>query len=287
MKVFFLFSFQDVGNWFRDTLQPYLAVFGQAMREFVPKLTGALFLLLLGWLIGKGLAKLVRKLLERMGVDKLAERLNRIELLSKSPIKVKPSAVTAKFLYYIVFFIFFMAAMDVLKITAVSELISGIFSYLPKLISALLVFIIGILLADFLKNIVQTACVSLNIPAAALIGNFVFYFLFINVVMIALSQAGIATSFIEENLSILLIGIVAAFSIGYGYASRPLVSNILAAHYHRKRVKVGAMIEIDGVRGEIVEMDSSCLIIAAPEGRVIIPLNKLSTDKYTLFDRPQ
>lgn len=280
----FINFFKNLGAALWKIIQPMFEEISKAMTEFAPNLLGALFLLLLGWMIGKLFARVIRKVFEKAGADKLADRLNQIELFSKSPVKLKPSAFLGKFVYYLIFFVFFMAATDVLGIQAVSDMISAIFSYLPKLISALLVFIIGVVIADFLKNIVQTACVSLNIPAASLISNFVFYFLFINVAMITLSQAGIATDFIEDNLSIILGGVVAAFALGYGFASRPLVGNFLAAYYHRNRVKIGSVIEIEGIYGEVIEIDNSTFTVKTEQGKVIVPLNKLSTEKYKLFD---
>ena len=61
-------------------------------------------------------------------------------------------------------------------------------------------------------------------PSASLISNFVFFF-FINILIVALSQASINTSFIEQNISIIIAGGVLAFSIGYGLASKDIVSS--------------------------------------------------------------
>ncbi|MCB9081066.1 MAG: mechanosensitive ion channel [Lewinellaceae bacterium] len=271
-----------------DRFTPYLKMFGEAMATFAPKILGALFLLFIGWLIGKGLARVIRKVLERIGADKLADRLNEIEIFSKSPVKFKPSQLFSKIVYYLIFFLFFMAATDVLGIEAVSLMIADIFNYLPRLISALFVFIIGVFLADFLKNMVQTACNSLNIPAGTLIANFVFYFLFINVAMITLSQAGIETEFIQDNLSIVLGGIVAAFAIGYGYASRPLLANILGGYYNRNRINIGDWISIENVSGEIIAIDNTTFSIATTgQGKIIIPLSKLSMEKYEIVQQNQ
>ena len=136
---------------------------------------------------------------------------------------------------------------------------------------------------DMLKKLVHTACASLNIPAAGLIANFVFYFVFINVAMITLSQAGIDTNFIQDNLSIILAGIVGAFAVGYGYASRPLIGNLLAAYYNKNKVKVGDTIAIDGVKGKVIELDNSTMTLEADDRKIVVPLNKLSSEKYEIF----
>ncbi|WP_421797436.1 mechanosensitive ion channel family protein [Haliscomenobacter sp.] len=278
-----LLSFMD---WFNNLYNKYKPAFDKYSNDliaFVPKFIGALLLLFLGWFLGRMISRFFQKLLERIGADKLGDRLNQIDFIARSPVKLKPSIMVGKFFYYVIFIFFFMAATDTLGITAVSEMISKIFEYLPRILSALVVFVIGILFADMLKKLVHTACASLNIPAAGLIANFVFYFVFINVAMITLSQAGIDTNFIQDNLSIILAGIVGAFAVGYGYASRPLVGNLLAAYYNKNKVKVGDIISIDGVKGKIVAMDNSTMTLDADDRKIVVPLNKLSSEKYEIF----
>lgn len=249
---------------------------------FLARLLGALLVILFGRLMAKGMGKGLTKLFKRVGIDKLADRLGQIDLFRKSTIKVTPSEVIGKVIYYIIFFVFIWIATDMLHIAALSDMISRVFDYLPVLTSALIVFIAGVFLADFLKKIVLTATKSLNIPAANLIANLVFYFLFINVAMITLAQAGIQTESIEDNISIILAGIVAAFAIGYGYASRPVLSNMLAAYYNRNRIQIGDHITIEGIEGKVLKMDNTTFTLETASKLVVFPLHKLITERYEL-----
>ena len=244
----------------------------------VPNLLGAFAVLIIGLIVSKMSRRLVRKMLQTIGADRLAERLNEIELLSNNNIRLIPSKLLSTVVYYFLLFIFVVAATDILNIEVISVLVGDILNYVPVVISALAVLVIGLFISDFLKNIVKTTCDSLAIPAAGLISNIVFYFLFLNVVMIALAQAKIDTGFIQDNLSIILAGIVFAFAIGYGFASRNIVANFLASFYNKGKVSIGDNVEIDGVAGKVIAMDSSTITLDAKDRRVIIPLSKL-TDK--------
>lgn len=266
-------------------LDQLIQTLGEQSALFVaslPKVLGALALVIFGRWISRAISKLVKKMLEKIGVDRLADRLNSIDLLNKSSFDIKPSQIIQKVIYYFLFFIFILVATDVLGMQPVTDMMNRILNYLPSLVSAFMVFIVGLLLADFLKRIVYTTCTSLGLPAAGLIANVVFYFIFLNVAMITLSQAKVETSFIEENLSIILGGVVLAFAIGYGYASRPILANLLSAYYNKDRINIGDGIAIEGVEGEIVEMDNSCFTVQTGEIKTIIPLHKLSTEKYQL-----
>lgn len=251
----------------------------------IPNLLGAIVIFIIGWLLARIIAKLVRRFLVTIGADRLAERLNEIDIVYQNNIKVVPSILLSKLTYYLLMFIFVIAATDVLNMPVISDLISDVLNYVPVLISAVLVLVVGLLACDVLKNIVKTACDSLAVPASGLIANFVFYFLLINVVLIALSQAKIDTDFIQDNLSILLAGVVLAFSIGYGFASRSIVANFLASFYNRGKIQVGDTIEIDGVSGEVISMDSGVMTILSDGREVMMPLSRITTEKVIFLKK--
>ncbi len=264
-------------------VEELLIKFGAA----VPKFLGALIVVLIGWIIARLTAKFTKRVLKTIGLDKLTERLNEIDIVYRSKIRIVPSVLLSKLLYYVLFFIFIIAATDVLGMEAISNLMSDLLNYLPHLFSAFLVFIAGILIADFLKGVVLTTCNSLGIPAANIISNVIFYFLFLNVVMIALSQAKIDTEFIQDNLSIILAGVVLAFAIGYGFASRQIVANFLSSLYNKEKIKIGDMIGIEGVKGEVIEIDNSTFTILSENKKIIIPLSKLSSENIEIYKRAE
>jgi small-conductance mechanosensitive channel len=75
-----------------------------------------------------------------------------------------------------------------------------------------------------------------------------------------------------------------AFAIGYGAASKPLLSNILSGYYNRNKIQVGDTIKIDEVEGIVVAIDSGSFTIKTDEKTwVTLPLNKLTTEKYALI----
>ncbi|MCB9293131.1 MAG: mechanosensitive ion channel [Lewinellaceae bacterium] len=253
----------------------------------IPNLIGALAIFIIGLIVSKVAARFIRRILVTIGADKLAERLNQIEIVYKSNIQLVPSVLLSKVIYYFLLFVFVVAATEILNMPVISQLMSEILNYIPVLISALAVFVVGLLISDFLKNMVKTACDSLGIPASGLISSVVFYFLFLNIAMIALSQARIDTEFIQDNLSIILAGVVLAFAIGYGFASRNIVANFLASFYNKGKVNVGDTIGIEGVKGKVLRMDNSSIVLAVDGREVLIPLSKIASEKVDVFERAE
>lgn len=250
----------------------------------LPNFLGALLVLLVGWMAARTLRRLFRRLLAATGIDKLAENLNAIDLVQRANIQLFPSKLLSSILYYLLMLIVAMAATELLGMPQVSQLMTDIINYVPNLITALIVLVLGLLFSDFIKNLVLTACRSLGIPSANLIANVVFYFLFIAVAMSALGQAKINTEFIQSNLTVLLGGAVLAFSFGYGFASKDMMANFIASFYSKSKVQVGDRIRIEEVEGEVISVGNTSITIKATDRQIIIPLSKLTSENVEIFD---
>ena len=132
-----------------------------------------------------------------------------------------------------------VGAAELLQMPAISNLVSGFFNLIPKLMVGFIILVFGILLSDAIRGIVETTLTSLGLPSAKMISSFLFYFLFINVVISAIAQAEINTAFLEQNISIVIGGGILSFAIGYGMASKDSVSNFLASFYANGKVAIG------------------------------------------------
>ncbi|MBL7776593.1 MAG: mechanosensitive ion channel [Saprospiraceae bacterium] len=251
--------------------------------EAAPKLLFALLILLIGRIVAGAVRKVVRRVLASLQVDRLAERLNEIDLVQRTGMKIQISGVVAQMIYYVLMLGFIIFATDMLGIPAITDMVRDVIDYLPALFSAFVLFLLGLFLADMVRGLVLTTCQSLGIPSAKMIASAVFYFLFITIAVSALSQAKISTGFIASNLTVVIGALALAFAVGYGLASRDLVANYLAGHYNRNKVRIGDEISIGGARGKVVMIDSTSLILQTPERAIIVPLNKMTTENVEVF----
>lgn len=260
---------------------------GDLLKQFidaVPRVLTAIVILIIGIIIAKIIAGIIRRLLEKVQVDKLGDKLTEIDIVEKSNIKIKISKIISKFVYYIMVLFFMVASAEALGMPAISDLVKDIINFIPNLIVAIIMLILGLLVAEVLKNIVLTALKSLGIPSANMIASFVFYFILITVFVSALRQAAIETNFLETNLSILIGGVVFAFAIGYGLASKDLLKNIISSFYNKGRLSVGDRISVDDVSGEIIEIDNTTVTIRSNDRRIVYPLSHVLGNKLTIHD---
>jgi len=257
----------------------------ESFLKGVPGFFMALVITIVGFIISKIISRIVTKALQAIKIDTLGEKLNEIDFIDKSNISIKVSTIVGKVIYYFVLLIFLTMATDKLGMPAVSELVAGALRMIPQLFVAFIVLIVGILLADGLKGVVQTALDSLGIPSSRMIAMAMFYFLLINIFISALSIAEINTEFLSQNISIVIGGIVLAFAIGYGLASKSSMSNFLSSYYSQGKFGIGDTITIDGVSGKIVEMDRSSLILVAENGnKIVFPLSHVSNTRIEIHN---
>ncbi len=255
-------------------IQPILEQMLLKIGTMVPNIFTALLIFIVGYIISKLVARGLKKTLEKIKIDQLGDKLNEIDLVSKANADIKLSVVFSKAIYYFLLLFFLVASAEVLNIPAVSDVIKGIFDFFPKALTALLIMIFGLLFAEFMRKVLETAMKSLGISSAGLISNFIFYFLFVNIFILALSQAEINTDFLAQNLSLIIGGIMGAFAIAYGLASKDVVANYVASFYATKHIEIGDRITVDGINGVISKIDKSTVEIQTENSKVLIPLSK-------------
>lgn len=253
----------------------------------IPSLFKALIVFLIGYVLARVLRQVIRRLVAASGFDRLSDKVMNIDFFRRANVNLVPSRVLAAIVYWFVIIVFTMAAVDALGMEALSEVMTQLVAYFPNAVTAFILLIGGIFLADVVKRIVTSACESVGISAANLVGSTVFYFILLNVVLVALSQAQLQTDFMEQNISIILAGVAGAFAIGYGMASRHLMGNILASFYNRQQLQLGDEVSINGKRGEVIELSSTTITLQSENSEFTIPFSKLSSDGFEVHSRRQ
>ena len=251
----------------------------------IPNLIKALLIFGIGYYISKAITKVIQLILHRMGIDRLGEKLQSIDIVSKANIDIKISMIISKIIYTFLLLVFLVAATDILGLPALSNLVSQAIELVPNILVALGILTLGTVGADMVRKLILNTCESLGIPSAKIISGFVFYFLLISVFLMALGQTKINTDFLEKNISIIIAGAVLAFSIGYGLASKDIVANFLAFGYSKKQFKIGDVIQLtDGTKGTITQLDNSIIEISTADSKVVIPIHKLLKEKVEIFN---
>ena len=138
------------------------------VAAFVPKLFGFLLILLIGFFIAKMIAKVAASVLERVGFDRLVERGGVGKKLEAS--KFDPSTIIGKVIFYALMLIVLQMAFGVFGTNPVSDLITGVIAYLPKVLVAIIIILIAAAAAAAVKELVDAALGGLSYGKALGIG---------------------------------------------------------------------------------------------------------------------
>jgi len=258
---------------------------GLQMFDVIPALLKGLIIFLIGILLAKLVRRLILRALGAIGVDKLADRLMSIDVFEKSKINIVPSTIIGSLTYYFILIIFSMAAVEAMGLKIISNLLKDLIDYIPNGVTAFLVLVIGIFIADAVKKLIIGTCRSLGIASGTLIANVVFYFIMLNIVLIALRQAKLQTEFMEDNVAIILAGIAGAFAIGYGLASKDIMTSLLAGFYSRDKFHIGDEVTIDGKRGEVITINNNNIILRSDESEYVVPYSKVTSEGVEIHIR--
>ncbi|SEJ54235.1 Conserved TM helix [Dyadobacter koreensis] len=251
---------------------------------FVPRVIGCFIIVAIGYLVAKGITIVIRKVLVTIGFDKIGDKLNEIGLIKQLKTEIKLSDIVAKVVYYFILLIFLTAATETLGVDAITSMVLSLVNFIPKLIAAAVMLQIGIMISDAIKGAVVATCKSFNIPSAKLIGNIAFVFFLIITFISALGQIGIETTLLESSFLLVIGGVILAFSLGYGIASKDVLSNIISSFYSRKNYREGQVIKIDDIKGMITKIDNTTVTIVNDNTTTILPLQFFQTRQVEIFN---
>lgn len=272
----------DTAANFFDSVKGAFGSFLQVAIDYLPTIAGAILLLLFGWLVSKLISGLVRRALKAAKFDELTDKVGADKLLSKIKVESGASWFVSKLVYWLLILVFITATADVLGWDMVTAGIASFFAYLPTLLVALVILVVGLFIAEKIKGVTLATTESIGVSGAKAISNIVYYLLLVIVVISALNQAGVDTSLITSHLTILFGSLLLAFAISYGLASKDIVSNMLSSYYGKGKYKVGQVLKIGEIQGEVIQIDSLSITIKHESGKVVFPTSKLLTQEIVI-----
>lgn len=226
---------QGTLNSIQDALSASAISITSQTIAFLPILIGSLIIILLGFVLGNWFKKLVVKTLELINLSKLVKNTAVNKFLEKADIQRKIEEVFGELIRWITIVVFFIAAVNILGLVTVSDFLSSILRYIPKVISAILVLGVGVLVAGWVESLVKGMVGAAAIATGRLLGKISGYVIVVFASLAAVSELGIAERFINT----LFVGFVAMLAIGLGLAfglgAKDIVSKALGEWYKHLR----------------------------------------------------
>jgi hypothetical protein len=253
-------------------------LFTQLWKDFVaffPFLVTALLLLLVGYLIGRFLHVLIRRLLQRIGVDKIVERAGLADGMTQAGISRPISDLTGQLAFWLVFLSFIIVILDYLGLDAIVLPLQRLLGYLPHLLAAALVLVVGAFLAQFLGRTVQASAAGLGIDFHQTLGKVIRGFILVVAVLVAVEQLGLDIDLLATSLINIVTIVVAGLVFTLALGAHSFAKNILAGYYAREIYSLGDHVRIDEHEGRLEAIGPLNAEIHVTEGRLIVPNARL------------
>ena len=193
-------------NVWTSTAGSFLAIF--------PHVIGSILVASLGLIIGNWVKTVTIKSLQMLRFETLIKDTKFKAFLIKAEVTDKVEEVIGSILKWLIVLTFFIAATNILGLTTVSNVLVSVLSYVPNVVSAVIVMAIGVLLAGILEGVVKGALATVDLKTSRLMGKITSYTVVTITTLAAFAELKIASDFIN----ILFIGFVAMLSLGFGLA---------------------------------------------------------------------
>lgn len=182
---------------------------------FIPSLILAIIIFIIGWIIASVVGKAVMQLFAALKIDKIFESAGAGEVMARAGMRLNVAKFIGDLVKWFIIAVFLMWALDFLQLTEVTNFLRDVVvQYLPRVIVAALVLVMATVISDFMRKVVRGSARMANVRSANLLGSITHYAIWIFAFIIALSELGIAASFMQ----ILFTGIIAMLAIAGGLA---------------------------------------------------------------------
>src|SRR5688572_3429686 len=202
--------------------------FVESLAAFLPRVVTTLAIIIVGWLIAMLLRTIVRSLLGWVRINAASERFGVAPLLRTADLP-PADALLGAIVFWLVWLGFLLSGIDVLGFTALQGLIASFWAFVPRLMFAVVILVIGFVVANFFWRATLLAAVNARVPSPRLLAGAVRWLILILTGAMALEQIAVARTVVLTAFAIafgaLSLAVAIAFGIGGGGIARRILEH--------------------------------------------------------------
>jgi hypothetical protein len=207
-------------------IDEFFAEFWSTIVGYAPRIAGAVILLLVGWVLGRLLGRGISRLLRRAGIaDSLGKTIVGRALARSG---ITPTRFLELLIRWFVYLTAVLGVVDLLQIAALTAFVSSVIQYLPSLIAGILILFFGLIVADFVGDAVGAIGKEAKIQLAPFVSLGVKIFLYLTVIVVALTTMKIDVTILNEFARAMAwgtaIGLAIALGIAFGWGLKDHVA---------------------------------------------------------------
>lgn len=213
-------------NFLNLVLEPLKELFVK-LTTFVPNMLAMLLILLLGFIVARIVRLVLVKFLSAVNFDPWSDRMGFTRLMRKGDVWSKPSLVVSNMAFWLLVIITLLAGLYALQIDAMRQMVVSIIGYVPQLLSAIMILVIGYVLSEFISRAILIAAANSGLHYAKALSKAVNTLLLVLIVAMVLEQLKIAPTVVLAAFSIVFGGVVIALAIAFGVGGIPAARRMI------------------------------------------------------------
>ncbi len=247
----------------------------QKLGAFLPTLLGAIFILILGWLIAKLFKKIAKKIFKAIGINYFTEKSGINELFQKLGTTTKAEDFLASLVYLVVLLIFIVSATEVLGIRIVIETLDKFIVYIPKIFGAIFIFAFLSYIGKFIGHSITNLLEASKVEFAGITGKTVNVIVVLFAFVISLKELGFETTILTANITIISGISLATIGIAVGLGGQQIARKVVAGFYLKNHLEIGQEINIGEIKGKIKSFGTTSIVIENEGEELLIPNDKI------------
>ena len=213
--------------WQVVLLEPAKTVLSQ-IGQFVGNTLVVIVILIIGWVLARAIKALITKILKAIKIiDTISESIELNSILAKGGIEYSVSELVGVICYWLTLLVTFVVAVNFLGLTLAADLLNRVILYVPNVIAAIFILILGIFIATLMRNIVQAAASNVGISQANLLSKVTEIVVIAFTIFVTLEQLKIGLHITEITLSILLGSIGLGLALAFGLGCKDIVAGYI------------------------------------------------------------
>lgn len=195
---------------------------------FIPNLIIALIIVLIGWAIGSIVKKLVDKFFDMIQFDEALRKAGFDKIVKKAGLNLNSGAFIGAIVEIFVVVVFLIAAFDILGLSQVTLFLQQVvLGYLPQVIIAVLILLVGTVVGDVMGRIVTAASSTAGLTSSRFLGKVTNWAVWIFAALVALSQLGIAGAFIQTLFTGFVVAVSLALGLSFGLGGQEAAGDVI------------------------------------------------------------
>lgn len=205
------------------------------LADYIPALAGALVVLFAGYLLAKLIERGTDRVLQRLGLNRWLERGGVLQAVERTGWRKSPSRLLATIVFWFVMFSVILLAANALGLTSLASVFTELVSYIPSVIAAVVILVIGIVLGEFVDGLIMASAGGIRGGSTlARVGRGVVVVL---AIFMALQQLGIASDIVTTAFAIVFGAVALAFALSFGLGNRELAGEVTREWYEAMKAE--------------------------------------------------